>query len=165
MWNACVESRSFLIMLKLKYSRFWVSFALLFLFFLSLLHINWCDYGILVQDILKSKAVREKVDGIIGKVDTRIIKDGNFGAEDVLVEEESRQLIQEKESNYEINTVDDRLDDKQIKAPSKRVRNVVDVFLAFEFPLPYYSCFFFFFFFLLYFILIGVIMIFWFRRL
>ncbi|KAM3743211.1 hypothetical protein ACB098_07G127000 [Castanea mollissima] len=71
-------------------------------------------------DILKSKAVREKVDSIIGKVDTRIIKDGNFGAEDVLVEEESRQLIQEKESNYEINTVDDRLDDKQIKAPSKR---------------------------------------------
>ena len=94
--------------------------------FFSLLHINWCDYGILVQDILKSKAVREKVDGIIGKVDTRIIKDGNFGAEDVLVEEESRQLIQEKESNYEINTVDDRLDDKQIKAPSERVRNVAD---------------------------------------
>ncbi|KAM4099051.1 hypothetical protein ACJW30_07G125500 [Castanea mollissima] len=72
------------------------------------------------EDILKSKAVREKVDSIIGKVDTRIIKEGNFGAEDVLVEEESRQLIQEKESNYEINTVDDRLDDKQIKAPSER---------------------------------------------
>ena len=101
----------------------------------------------MVQEIIKSKAEREKVDCIIGKVDMRIIKDGNFGAEDVLVEEESHQLFQEKESNYEINTVDDRLDDKQIKAPSKRVRNVADVFLAFEFPLPYYSSFFLFFFF------------------
>ncbi|XP_023920745.2 protein CHROMATIN REMODELING 35 isoform X2 [Quercus suber] len=78
------------------------------------------------RDILKSKAVREKVDGIIGKIDMRIIKDGNFGAEDVLVEEESHQLFQEKQSNYEINTVDDRLDNKQIKAPSERVRNVAD---------------------------------------
>nr|XP_023920745.1 protein CHROMATIN REMODELING 35-like isoform X2 [Quercus suber] len=78
------------------------------------------------RDILKSKAVREKVDSIIGKVDMRIIKDGNFGAEDVLVEEESHQLFQEKQSNYEINTVDDRLDNKQIKAPSERVRNVAD---------------------------------------
>ncbi|KAL4615853.1 hypothetical protein ACB092_07G156900 [Castanea dentata] len=78
------------------------------------------------EDIPKSKAEREKVDSIIGKVDMRIIKDGNFGAKDVLVEEESHQLFQEKESNYEISTVDDRLNDKQIKAPSERVRNVAD---------------------------------------
>jgi hypothetical protein len=79
----------------------------------------------LVQDFLKSKAVEEQVESIIGKVDIRIDEGENFGVEDV-VEEDSRQPFQEKESNYETNTVDDRLEDMQSKSLSKEVRNVAD---------------------------------------
>ena len=65
-------------------------------FFFSLLHCNWRDYYILVQDILGSKAVRDKVESINGKFDIRIDKGGNFGAEDVVVEENSHQSFREK---------------------------------------------------------------------
>uniref|UniRef100_A0A2N9IW39 Helicase ATP-binding domain-containing protein n=1 Tax=Fagus sylvatica TaxID=28930 RepID=A0A2N9IW39_FAGSY len=77
------------------------------------------------MDFLKSKAVEEQVESIIGKVDIRIDEGENFGVEDV-VEEDSRQPFQEKESNYETNTVDDRLEDMQSKSLSKEVRNVAD---------------------------------------
>ena len=76
--------------------------------FFSLLHCNWRDYYIPVQDILRSKAVRDKEESINGKFDIRIDKGGNFGAEDVVVEENSHQSFWEKESNYETNNVNDR---------------------------------------------------------
>uniref|UniRef100_A0A7N2MXV8 Uncharacterized protein n=1 Tax=Quercus lobata TaxID=97700 RepID=A0A7N2MXV8_QUELO len=72
------------------------------------------------EDILRSKAVRDKVESINGKFDIRIDKGGNFGAEDVVVEENSHQSFWEKESNYETNNVNDRLEYKQSKAPSKK---------------------------------------------
>jgi hypothetical protein len=48
---------------------------------------------------------------------------GNVDAGDVLIEEDSRRSFQEKESNYATDTEDDGLEDIQIKAPSKEVRN------------------------------------------
>ena len=55
-----------------------------------------------------------------GKVDIN-----KFGAkDDVEVDDDSHQPVQEKESNYETNTVDHSLKDIQRKAPSKEVRNV-----------------------------------------
>ncbi|KAM4089155.1 hypothetical protein ACB094_07G127700 [Castanea mollissima] len=78
------------------------------------------------EDILRSKAVGDKVESINGKFDIMIDKGGNSGAEDVVVEENSHQSFQEKESNYETNNVNDRLEYNQSKAPSKKVRNVTD---------------------------------------
>ena len=80
----------------------------------------------LVQDLPKSKVVKERVESMISKVDIRIDKGGNFGSEDVVVEEDNHQSFHEKESNHETLTVDDWLEYMQSKATSKEIRNVAD---------------------------------------
>ena len=85
--------------------------------------INWHDYYILIQDNLKSEDVKGQVEIMIGEADIRRDKDCNFVVEDdVEVEEDSHWSFQEKESNYEPNTVDHSLEDIE----SKDVQNAAD---------------------------------------
>ncbi|KAL4615849.1 hypothetical protein ACB092_07G156700 [Castanea dentata] len=72
------------------------------------------------MNIQKSKVVKEQVESMNGKVDINKFRT----ADDVEVEGDSHQPFQEKESNYETNTVDHSLKDIQRKALSKGVRNV-----------------------------------------
>ena len=85
--------------------------------------INWHDYYILIQDNLKSEDVKGQVEIMIGEADIRRDKGCNFVVEDdVEVEEDSHWSFQEKESNYEPNTVDHSLEDIE----SKDVQNAAD---------------------------------------
>ena len=67
----------------------------------------------MVQNIQKSKVVKEQVESMNGKVDIN-----KFGAkDDVEIDDDSHQPFQEKESDHSLKDI-------RRKAPSKEVRNV-----------------------------------------